>query len=764
MKVNKILYVLMLLSVFAMPSQAAQEFVIEDIRVEGLERITPGTVFNYLPMKVGDTFDDNRSSEAVRALFKTGLFHDVRLERDGNILVFLIKERPAIGSITMTGNEAIDTDELLENLKQFGFAEGRVFVQAQLDRTQQELERQYYSLGKYAVKIDSTVTELDNNRVGILIAVSEGLSAKIKKINIVGNTVFDEEVLLKKFELSTPTLLSFYSKNDQYSKQKLAGDLEALNSHYLDNGYLNFNIDSTQVSITPDKKDIYITINISEGEQFTVTEVKLAGELILPEDDLFGLISIGGGEIFSRKEVTDSSKRLTERLGEEGYSFANVNSIPDINKDDKTVSITFFVDPSKRVYVRRINFTGNSKTRDEVLRREMRQQEGAWISTKQVERGKQRLQRTGYFEDVSVDTPAVAGTTDQVDVNYTVTEAPGGQIGAGLGFSQGQGLILNTSISQSNFLGSGKAVSFAFNNSDVNTQYSLGFTDPYFTDSGISRGFNVFYRKRDAQDANLALYETTEVGGNISFSIPVSENNSLSTAVSYTNTELDLESSSSSQLQNFINLNGDTYNIFTLAAGFGHSTLNKTVLPDKGSSHRITAEVSLPGLGDTLEFYKISYRTQWFKDIYKDFVLTLGADIGYGESYGDTSELPFFENFFAGGPRSVRGFEENTLGPRDSANRPLGGAKKVVGTAEVILPVPFLSEYKKSVRVTGFMDAGNVYGPNEDVDLGEIRLSTGVSAIWISPFGAVTVSVALPVNEKTDDRVENFQFTFGTSF
>lgn len=760
---NKLLYVLLALVIIS-PLQAAQEFVIEDIRVEGLERVTPGTVFNYLPMRVGDTFDDSRSSEAVRALFKTGLFHDVKLERDGSILVFIIKERPAIGSITMTGNEDVQTDELLESLKQFGFAEGRVFVQAQLDQTKQELERQYYSFGKYGVKVTSTVTELDNNRVSIVIDVSEGLAAKIKSINIVGNTVFEEKELLKNFSLSTPTLLSFYSKNDQYSKQKLSGDLEALKSHYLDQGYLNFNIDSTQVSITPDKKDIYITINVTEGAQYTVTDVKLAGDLILPEEDLFELISIGTGELFSRKEVTDSSKRLTERLGEAGYSFANVNSIPDINKEDKTVSLTFFVDPSKRVYVRRINFTGNSKTRDEVLRQEMRQQEGAWVSTTQVERGKQRLQRTGYFNDISVDTPAVPGTTDQVDVNYKVEESPGGQIGLGLGFSQAQGLILNANIRQANFLGTGKNIDFAFNNSDVNTRYQLGYLNPYYTDDGIARGFNVFYRATDAQDANLALFETEEFGGSVSFRIPVSENNTIGTELSYTNTKLELEDLSSIQLRDFVADNGDEYDILRIGASFAFDTRNKAILPDKGTLASIITRVSIPSFGDSLQFYKVDLRTQWFKDLYKDFVLTLGADIGYGDSYGDTTELPFFENFFAGGPRSVRGYLENTLGPRDSSNRPLGGDTRIVGNAEIIIPVPFLSAFKKSVRITGFIDAGNVYGPDDSLDLGDLRYSTGISAIWISPFGAVSASLAQPVNEQSTDRVQNFQFTFGTSF
>ena len=764
-KVNKLLYVLILSLSFVIPLQAAQEFVIEDIRVEGLERVTPGTVFNYLPMKVGDTFDDSRSSEAVRALFKTGFFDDVRLERDGSILVFILKERPAIGSITFTGNEDVKTDELLENLKQFGFAEGRVFVQSQLEQTEQELRRQYNSYGKYAVKITSTVTELDENRVSILIEVSEGLAAKIKKINIVGNKLFDENQLLKKFKLTAPTMISFFTKTDQYSRQKLSADLEALRSFYLDNGYLSFNIDSTQVSITPDKKDIYITINISEGEQYTVTEVKLAGDLILPEENLFNLISINSGELFSRRKVTNSSKRLTERLGEEGYSFANVNSIPDIKHDDKTVSITFFVDPSKRVYVRRINFSGNSKTKDEVLRREMRQQEGAWISTTQIDRGKQRLQRTGYFEDVTVETPAVAGTTDQVDVNYTVEERSGGQIGAGVGFSQTQGFIFNTTISQNNIFGTGNRLNFVFNNSNVNTRYGLGYANPYFTDDGIGNAFDIFYRESNAEDANLAIFETREVGANVSFSIPVSEHNTIGTSFGYTNTEIKTSVATSSQISNFVTNNGSKYDLLKFATNFTYDTRNKAVLPDKGILQRVSATVSVPSFGNSLQYYKLSYDGKWFKDLYKgEFVLVLGGNIGYGDSYGDTTELPFFENFYAGGPRSVRGYEENTLGPKDSTNRAIGGDTRVVANAEIILPVPFLSEYKKSIRLTTFFDAGNVFGTNEDFEFSEMRYSTGISAIWISPFGAVSASIAAPFGDKSTDQIQNFQFTFGTSF
>ena len=747
-----------------MPLEAAEEFIIQDIRVEGLERITPGTVFNYLPMRVGDRFDDSRSSEAVRALFKTGFFDDVRLERDGNVLVFLFKERPAIGSIQMSGNKDVKTEDVLESLKQFGFAEGRVFVQAQLDQVEQELRRQYYSAGKYGARIETTVSPLDNNRVGIVIEVSEGVAARIRQINIVGNTVFEEAELLKQFESSAPGLLSFFTKDDQYSKQKLSGDLEALRSYYLDNGYLNFNVDSTQVSITPDKKDIYITINISEGEPFTVTEVRLAGDLIVPKEELFGLVEIGAGDLFSRKKVTDTSKRLTDRIGEEGYSFGNVNAIPDIDQAARTVALTFFIDPGKRVYARRINFAGNVKTKDEVLRREMRQQEGGWLSTTQVERGKERLERTGYFKEVNVETVPVPGTADQVDVNYTVEEAPGGRLGGGLGFSPGQGVIFNTSIVQDNFLGSGKRISFNFNNSRVNTNYAIGYLNPYFTVDGISQGFNLFYRDTNAVRANLAAYETRDLGGEINIGFPVSENNSIFAALKYRNTQIDLLSRSGAQIRNFVNQNGSEFDILSLSASFSYDTTNRRILPDKGTLHRIRVEGSIPTFGNSLKYYKVDYQTKWFKDIYKDFVFSLSADLGYGDAYGETTELPFFENFFAGGPRTVRGFKTNTLGPLDSNRRPLGGDTKIIGRAELILPAPFLDEYKRSFRLTGFIDAGNVYGPGQKIDLGEIRYSTGIGAIWVSPFGVVQASIAMPLNKQTGDQTENFQFTFGASF
>ncbi len=776
------------LCVFAFPAFSAEEFIIEDIRVEGLQRLTAGTVFNYLPLEVGDTFNPGMSAEAVSALFKTGFFDDVELERDGNILVIILKERAAIGSIEISGNKDIKTEDLLEGLNQVGFAEGRVFDQSQLDGLERELRRQYFSAGKYAVTINSEVTPLANNRVAVSIDISEGKAARIKQINIVGNRSYAEKELLKSFELSQPTLFSFFTKDDQYSRQKLSGDLETLRSFYLDKGYVNFSIDSTQVSITPDKKDIYITINITEGGQYIVSGVKLAGEFILPEANLYKLISVNQGSLFSRKQITDSSTRMTDRLGGAGYAFANVNSIPDINEDDKTVEITFFVDPGKRVYVRRVNFSGNSRTKDEVLRREMRQHERGWISTPKIERGKIRLQRLGYFEEVNVETPAVAGSADQVDVNYSVTEKPFGNFLAGVGFSQNQGLILQTSITQDNFLGSGKRIQFAFNNSKINQRFALGYLNPYYTVDGISRGFNVNHQKTDAYDANITAFDSRTTGGGVSFGIPVTEYNFVSTALGYENTRLSRSPSSSEVYQNFVDREGNKFDILRLSAAFSYDTRNRAILPTRGVQHRLSSEMAVPSFGSSIEFFKIGYRTQWYYPVLRDFIFTIKGELGYGDGLFETDELPFFENFYAGGPRSVRGYEENTLGPEECLypldqpreedeplaasncpdrvvrrGRPVGGNIKVIGGAEMIFPLPFLQDFKQ-VRFAAFFDAGNVYASDESFDFGEIRYSTGLSGIWISPFGLVSVSIARPIGDKPGDETQAFQFTFGSTF
>ncbi|OOO01891.1 MAG: Outer membrane protein assembly factor BamA [Chromatiales bacterium USCg_Taylor] len=756
------LFVLLVTAQTALPALGGERFIINDIRIEGLRRIAPGTVFNYLPVKVGDEFDENRSGEAIRALFKTGFFKDVRIERTGDTLVVVVSERETISQIGISGNNDIKTEDLFNALKQIGFAEGEVFDRSLLDKVEQELRRQYFGQGKYAVQIESNVKSMGSNRVAVTIQIAEGRAARIKQINVVGNKAYDDDELLKSFKLTTPTLISFFTKSDQYSKQKLGADLEALRSHYLDSGFVNFNIDSTQVSITPDKSDVYVTINVSEGERYEISDVKLAGDLIVPADDLFPLVTTGRGEIFSRKEVTQTSTNISERLGDEGYAFANVNPVPQIDEKSKTVSLTYFVDPGKRVYVRRINFSGNAKTRDEVLRREMRQMEGAWFSTGKVNRSKTRLQKLGYFEEVNVETPAVPETPDQVDVNYSVVERASGNLLLGLGFSQTQGLIFNTSVVQDNFLGSGKRVNFAFNNSDVNRVFALGYIDPYFTIDGISQGFDVSYRETDAGDANITRFDSKVASAGVNFGIPVSEFNFLNLGFNYENTEISQdERFTSDVVRDFIERHGKKFDVLQISSGFAYDTRNKALLPDRGTYHRVRGQVAVPG-GD-LQYYKIDYDGRWFYPFTEDYVLALQGQLGYGDGYGETEVLPFFENFYAGGPRTVRGYEENTLGPEDEDNRALGGNVMIVANAELILPVPFLTDVE-SVRITAFVDAGNVYGEDEDIDLDTIRLSAGLSGLWVSPFGVLTVSVAQPFNDSDTDDTQPFQFTFGTSF
>jgi len=591
--------------------QATEEFIIEDIQIEGLQRLTPGTIFNYLPVKIGDTFNERISSEAVRALFGTGFFDDVRLQKDGNILVIIVKERPTIGSIDISGNKDIKTDDLLQGLEEIGFARGRVFDQSQLDKLERELQRQYFSNGKYGVNIKSTVEALANNRVAVSVEIAEGDAARIRQINIVGNSAYSEKDLLEQFELGSTGLLSFFTRDDRYSRQKLSGDLENLQSFYQNRGYINFTIDSTQVTITPDKKDIYITINITEGEQHTISNIKLAGELIVPEEDLFRLVLVKRGDLFSRKALTDSSTLITDRLGMEGYAFAKVNAIPEINDEDKAVDVTFFIDPGKHVYVRRITFGGHNKTRDEVLRREVRQQERGWISTPLVERGKLRLQRLGYFEEVDVETPAVPGSADQVDVHYTVKERPFGNFLAGLGFSQTDGLIISTSISQDNFLGSGTRMQFAFNNSSFNRVFSLGYVNPYYTDEGISRGFNFSFQETQARDANLTAFDSRIFSTSVNFGIPVAEFNSINFSLGYENTRLSEDGFFANQVRDFINREGNEFDLVRLSAGFSFDTRNRAIMPTRGMLHQIVGEVTVPSFGDSLEFFKVNYRTQW---------------------------------------------------------------------------------------------------------------------------------------------------------
>ena len=759
---------------------AAESFTVRAIQVEGLQRISIGTVFNYLPIQTGEVLDQNRSAQAIRALFKTGFFKDVQLQREGNTLIVRVDERPAISSIELEGNKDLQTEDLLKGLKEIGLKEGKVFNRQTLDKVEQELRRQYFSHGKYGVKIQSKITPLSRNRVAILLKISEGTVARISQINIVGNKQFPDDELVDLFELSTSNLLSFYTKDDQYSKQKLSADLERLRSFYLDRGYIKFTIESTQVSITPDKKEIYITVNVKESPIFTLEEVRLAGDLIVNPDELIPLVQVGPGDIFSRKRATETTTAISERLGEEGYAFANVNMVPDINEDQRTVNLTFFVDPGKRVYVRRINIKGNTKTRDEVIRREIRQMEAAPASTSKIEASKSRLERLGYFEEVNVETPAVAGSPDQIDVEYTVQEKSAGNISAGVGFSQTQGLIFNASVTQENVLGTGKRINFTFNNSNVSTIYRIGFFNPYFTLDGISLGYDISYSATDGQAANVSRFATDEFDAGINFGIPLNETDRLRLNIdfrrikikTFLNTPCEIRSTLPNGTNNprcsflglvgnnagFVDLNGTTFNSFPVAIGWTHDSRDRAVFSSDGGIQSLAALATVPGLD--LEYYKINYRIKYFFPLSRDFTLALSGDMAYGDGYGGTDELPFFENYFAGGVQSVRGFRDNTLGPRDSNGDPFGGNVKLVASAELFFPVPFIN-YEKA-RLGAFFDAGNVY--DNKIDLGDIRYAAGLSAEWLSPFGALKVSVAQPLNKRNGDDIQQFQFSFGSGF
>jgi outer membrane protein insertion porin family len=758
---TKLLRISLLLLCLVGSAHAFEPFEVADIRVEGLQRISAGTVFNYLPVKIGQTMDTATSVEAVTALFKTGFFDDVYMERDGDVLVILVKERAAISSIKLEGNQDLASEELLEGLKQIGLAEGRVFDRSLLEKVEQELQRQYFSRGKYAVRIDTTITPLERNRVGILINISEGRVARIKQINVIGNHTFSDEELLDNFSLTTPTFFSTFTKSDQYSKQALSGDLEVLRTWYLDRGYLNFAINSTQVSITPDKKDIYITINITEGDQYRIKVVTLSGELVVPAEEIFPLININPGDVFSRKRVTESVDRISSLLGNQGYAFANVNTVPELDEEANEVSLGFFVDPGKRVYVRRINMSGNTGTRDEVLRREMRQMEGGWYSAEKVERSRTRLNRLGYFEDVNVETPSVPGTTDQLDVNYSVTETSSGSVSAGVGFSQSSGLLFNASIQQNNFLGTGKRVSFAFDNSEVNSVYSFSYVNPYWTIDGVSRGFGAYFRETDASEANLSDYSTDTRGLDVNFGVPINEFDTIRFSIGYKGLDLTSNPFSPQEVSDFEDAHGNSFGDIALTGSWRHDSRNKLLFPDEGGLQAIALEATTPGSG--LQYYKLDYQQQRFLPLTRNLTLGLKARLAFGDGYGDYEQLPFFENFFAGGIRSVRGFEDNTLGPRDSNNNPIGGSFLTVFNAEVLFPVPFLED-SAGTRMSAFLDVGNVYEDFNTFDAGDLRYSVGLAGLWSSPLGPIAVSFGFPLNDEDDDEIQRFQFTVGSFF
>jgi len=747
----------------ASPAFAFEPFTVKDIRVEGIQRTEAGTVFNYLPVKVGERFDEGQAAEAIRGLFATGFFRDVRIEVENDVLVVLVDERPAIAQIDFVGVKEFDKDQLKKGLREVGLAESRIFDRALLDRAEQELKRQYLSRGKYAATVTTTVTPLERNRVSINFTVDEGEVAKIKQISIVGAKAFKEGDLLDLFQLTTPGWLTWYTKNDQYSRQKLSADLENLRSYYLNRGYLDFNIDSTQVSITPDKKDIYITLSITEGEVYTITGVRFTGDLILPETDYLALSTIKPGEIFSREKLTETTKAVTDKLGNEGYAFANVNAAPEVDKEKREVAFTVFVDPGRRVYVRRINVGGNTKTRDEVVRREMRQMEGAWYDASAINRSRTRVDRLGFFDEVTVETPAVPGTTDQVDANFNVKERATGNLMLGAGFSSSEKVVLSASISQQNLFGSGNALTLGLNTSASNRTYALSFTNPYYTVDGVSLGWDVYHRTYDPSESySVAPYKTVSSGVGLRLGYPIGEDDSISFGLTLDRTRITTYSDSPSQYINFC----DSYDCGGLmsliaSAGWARDSRDSVLYPRKGIYQRIYGEVAVPG-GD-IRYGKLNYQYQYWLPIGSDYALMLNTDLGWAKGYGG-KPMPFYKNFYAGGIGSVRGYEQSSLGTdRNTDGDSLGGTRKVVGNAEFYFPMPGAG-MDRSFRISAFFDAGQVWGEDQKLKFGDLRYSSGLAFAWSSPIGPLKFSVGFPLNAKSEDEVQRFQFQMGSVF
>jgi outer membrane protein insertion porin family len=801
-------------------AQGADSFIISDIRVDGLQRISEGTVYNYLPLNPGDQMDAATARAAIRELYRTGFFADVSLSREGNILIITVRERPAIAAVTLSGNKAIKEEELRRVLVDIGLSEGEVFDRLVLDRLSQELVKQYFSQGRYAVDVDTRVTELERNRVRIAIVIDEGDVAEIRHINVVGNETFTDKDILKEFEADIKPFWKFWSKEGQYSREKLSGDMEKLRSYYLDRGYVDFSIESTQVSISPNKEDIYITANVVEGDVYGVEEVTITGDLVIDEGTLQRLIITQPGEIFSRKKIEQSVENITSILSNIGYAFANVNPITDVDRDNRQVSINFFVDPGKRVYIRRILFVGNSKTKDEVLRREMRQMEGAWFSQSAIDRSKVRLQRMAFFETVDIETPAVPGSDDQVDVIVSVSERPAGSFTVGLGYSQVQGLIASLSIQQENFIGSGKRLGLGISHSSIISSLNLSYDNPYWTDDGVSRGFYARYQEFDQGAANISTFTSSEWALGVNFGIPITEVDYLRSGMGYRNSQLNigqftcididpdnplnclefgLVPSPGDPLSHSLDFNGDgvitkderQFDILDWNVSWTRDSRNHFLNPTRGSAQSLTLQTALPG--SSRKYYKVFYRGAKYWPIWGGLVFSIRGNFGYGDSYDDYDKktqatpidtelppgiadscdptdimaldtgLPFYEHFYSGGVRDLRGYDDNTLGPKDRFCRAVGGDFKVAGGLELAFPTPFVGA-TSGTRIALFVDTGYVYENIKAFEADKMRASAGISVTWEAPIGPIVISYAFPFNDRPGDRTEDLQFSFGTTF
>ena len=798
-------YLAPLTALLAVPAVLAQsagdEFTVGDIRIEGLQRISEGTVYNYLPVNIGDRLDRRRVEEALRALYATGFFRDVEIRRDGGALVVAVRERPSIESFTISGNKDIKSEDLEKSLRSVGLARGKTFNQSTLDEVERFLTDQYYSRGKYAVKVDTRVEEVADNRVRIAIDIVEGKRSKIRQINIVGNEAFEDDDLLDAFTLSTPNWLSWYRSDDRYSREELSGDLEKLRSYYLDRGYANFEIDSTQVAISPDKSDMFVTINVDEGDVYRISDVKIAGNLVVPESQLWPLVQVRRGDIFSQKMLTATTELMALRLGQDGYAFAKIEPVPIADQDAKEIAVTFLVEPGNRAYVRRINFSGSTSINDDVLRREMRQMEGGYLSNAAVERSKQRLQRLPFVESVEVETNPVPGTPDLVDVDFKIKEGLPGQFSGGIGYSESQSILLNGSFIHSNFMGTGNRVAAEANAGQYSQVYSLSHTDPYTTIDGVSRTLSATYRKYSQFTSSSSDFETDTGTLAVDYGWPISEFQSVRAGLALQRSDLFTDPfSSAREALTWVQNNGRTYtktssvgvppvgvtyygtkfDTYELSLGWGFDSRNRTIFASRGARHRLGVTLAVPG--SDVQFYILNYDYLQFVPISKWFTLMLNTEIGYGMDVGDTTSVPPYRQFFAGGPESVRGFRASWLGPRDSFGNPYGGNLKFTNQFELLLPMP--EKYSSTARFSAFFDIGNVFSTGHvdfvgtdgvtpvsyEFDFDKLKYSAGLAVQWLAPLGVFRFSYAFPLNaEKGNgieygDRTENFQFSIGQAF
>jgi outer membrane protein insertion porin family len=777
------------------------EFTVGDIRIEGLQRITEGTVYNYLPVNIGDRLDARRVEEALRALYGTGFFRDVEIRRDGGTLVVAVLERPSIESFSITGNKDIKTEDLEKSLRNVGLARGKTFNQSTLDEVTRYLTDQYYSRGKYAVQVETKVEEVAGNRVKIAIEIVEGKRSKIRQINVVGNEAFSDDDLLDAFKLGTPNWLSWYRQDDRYSREELSGDIENLRSYYMDRGYANMDVESTQVAISPDKDDIFITLNVKEGQVYRVSDVKIAGNLVVPEADLKGLVQVRKGDVFSRKMVTATTELMSLRLGQDGYAFAKIDPVLKENAETKEIELTFLVDPGNRAYVRNITFSGTTGINDEVMRREIRQMEGGYLSNAAVDRSKVRLQRLPFIEKVEVETTPVPGTPDLVDVNYEIKEGLPGQFSGGIGYSESQSVLLNGSFVHSNFMGTGNRVAAEMNAGQYSKVLSLSHTDPYTTIDGVARTVSATWRSISQFTQSSSDFETETGTLGLDYGWPISEFQSVRVGLSAQRSDLFTDpNSSAAEALFWVQNNGNPYtrvslvgvppigltyygtkfDTFETSVGWSFDSRNRALFADRGARHRLGASYTIPG--SDVEFYSLNYDYLQFIRLGKWLTFMFNSELGYGKALGDTTSMPPYRNFFAGGPETVRGYRESRLGPKDSFGNPYGGNIKFTNQAELLLPMP--EKWRNSARFSLFFDIGNVFSDEDVAFVGrdgvtpvdyefsfdKLRYSTGVAVQWMAPLGVFRFSYAIPLNKfdgnavEYPDETEGFQFSIGQAF